>query len=117
MFRKKIQIEDAKKGYLKFGHGVYRGKNYNEKNPNYMWGYTKSKVSKWAETPECTGHADIKGWVGGEWSFWGRYDAKKRTISCVIGEKGANPFRKLPRTVVSQLEQCFPNAKKIVVFD
>lgn len=117
MPRKKIKVVKTKKGYLSIGHAVYRkgAKAYNSKKPNYMWGYTKGKVSKWKETPECDGHSNIVGWCDVDWSFTGRYDAKTRAISCVIKCGGINSFRNLPETLTSQLEQSFPKAKKIVV--
>lgn len=118
MPRKRILIVKAKKGYLDFGHEVYKGgkKAYNKKHPNYMWGFVKGKLYKKAETPTCSGHGDVDSWRGNDWDYCGRYDAKKKIISCVIHVDKMLSFRKLPKTLVSHLEQTFPKAKKIVTF-
>jgi hypothetical protein len=117
MPRKKMKIEKAKGSYLTIGHDGYKRGVFNEKKPNYMWGFVKGRVHKEAETPECHGHGMVSRWRGKCWDFNGRYDAKKKIISCVIHTDNISCFRKLPKTLVSHLEQSFPKAKKIVVFD
>ncbi len=119
MPRKKLKIKKSESGYLDIGHTVFsKGPEfYNKENPNYVWGYKEGKVSKWTETPECMGHADVPHWHAGGWLFWGRYDAKSKKISCVISYLGANTFRNIPKTIISQLEQSFPNAVAIIIFD
>lgn len=120
MPRKKIEIYDArekKKGYLDFGHAVFNDgeEAYNPKNSNYMWGFREGKVSKWEETPECRGHANCDDWRGQTWMYSGRYDAKLKTISCVTCSSGLSSFKRISQSLVSQLEQIFPKAKKIAL--
>jgi hypothetical protein len=118
MPRKKIKISKSKSGnYLGVGHDVFtHGADlYNKENPNLIWGFKEGKVFKWEETPEFRGHASVPNWGGQEWGFYGRYDAKSHIVSCVICNN-VHSFRKLPQSLVSQLEQAFPNAKKIVIF-
>jgi hypothetical protein len=115
MPRKKINIVKAKSGYLAIGHDGYSRGKFNEKKPNYIWIFEKGKIDTREETSECYGHGSV-----GEWNFSdfsGRYDAKKKVISCVIHVKSITNFRELPKTLVEQLYQHFPKAKKIVVFD
>jgi hypothetical protein len=118
MPRTKTKIIKSEASYLTVGHDVFsRGSGFfNSKNPNYIWGFKTGRVSKWAETPKCKGHSDVPNWHGDDWSFWGRYDAKRQVISCVISCDGVNSFRHLPKLLVSQLEQHFPHVKKILVF-
>ena len=119
MPRKKIKIVKAQLGYCSIGHSVYSegAEAYNSENPNYIWGYGKGKVSKWAETPECRGHANVPHWTAGDWFYYGRYDARLKKISCVICDLRDHSFRNLPKTLISQLEQFFPNAREMVVFE
>jgi len=117
MPRKKMKIEKARGSYLSVGHDGYRDGNFTEKKPNYMWGFVKGRVYYRAETKKCYGHGCVADWRDKYWDYSGRYDAQKRIISCVVIGDGISSFRKLPKTLVSHLEQCFPKAKKIVVFD
>lgn len=116
MPRKKIKIVKNKSSYLQIGHDGYSRGDYDKKNPNYMWVFSKGRIYKEKETQECPGHGSVGEWCGLERDFSGRYDGTKRVISCVINTNSITSFRHLPQSVVSQLEQCFPNAKKIVVF-
>lgn len=117
MPRKKMKIVKSKTCYLTYGHDGYKKGKFNEKKPNYMWGFVKGRIYKEAETPDCKGHGEVDSWQGKDWDYCGRYDAKKKIISCVIHTTRAISFRTLPKTLVSHLEQSFPKAKTIAVCD
>ena len=113
MPRKKLKVEQSTECYLRIGHQGYNDGYYDTENPNYLWVSIDGRLEARQETEDCQGHHEVDEWLAPTRQFNGRYDGQKKLISCV--PRNTSNFRELPQTLISQLQQKFPKAKKIVI--